>query len=122
MRRKYSFREPLMMSEEGLYITASQVQFFTNRRNGQKQFESCDNEFLNYYKQCCLYNVVYDMMEIDEECASMYWDSETKSIALSFPMKGLVADTLAEVSFSFSDDLLEDGIDDDEDENPFDLF
>ena len=121
MRGKYGFREPLMMDEEGLYITAAQMQFFLNRRDGQKKFESCSVEFLNYYRNSCLYNLVYDLMEQDSSCATMYWDHENNTLSLSFPWKGIVADTLANVSYGGAEEY--DSYDDDElDEDPFNLF
>lgn len=89
------------MDEAGLYVTAAQVQFFLNRRNGKRKRKDSDPEFLKYYRNCCFYNLVYDMMDEDPSCAKMYWDPKSKSIALSFPMRGPVAYALAEVSFVF---------------------
>ena len=59
---------------------------------------------MSYYKNCCLYNLVYDMMEDNPKCAKMYWDSDTGSVSLSFPVKGYVAQALAEVASVFSDE------------------
>ena len=59
---------------------------------------------MSYYKNCCLYNLVYDMMEDNPKCAKMYWDSDTGSVSLSFPVKGYVAQALAEVASGFSDE------------------
>jgi len=116
MHGKYDFREPLLIGEDGLYITAAQMQFFLNRKKGEKAFKEGSPEFLHYYKNCCLYNLVYDMMEDDPECGKMYWDEKTHSVALAFPMKGKVALQLATVASFFNED------EDEEDEDPFGIF
>lgn len=104
MHGKYSFREPLLTNEEGLYITAAQMQFFLNRSSGEKHFKEGHPSFVQYYHNCCLYNLVYDMMEEDSKCAKMYWDSENKCVAVSFSTSGEVAQTLSEISFDREDD------------------
>ena len=109
-----------MMDDAGLYITVAQMQFFLNVKDGEKKFKASDAEFMSYYKNCCLYNLVYDMMEDNAKCAKMYWDSDTASISLSFPVKGYVAQALAEVASIFSGDDEEDY--EDEDEDTFGIF
>lgn len=94
------------------------MQFFLNKREGKQQFRSGDPAFLSYYKNCCLYNLVYDMMEKNEVCAKMYWDENNQTIALSFPMRGSVATALAQVASSF----LYKKDEDDEQDNPFGIF
>jgi len=116
MRGKYDFREPLMAEDNGLYITAAQMQFFLNRPRGEEKFKDADDEFLKYYKNCCLYNIVYDMMDEDEGCATMYWDSKSESVALSFNIHGEVAKELARFS-----NLAEEEDYDDPD-HPFGIF
>ena len=106
-----------MAGDAGLYITAAQMQFFLNRRNGEELFKEADPAFMHYYKNCCLYNLVYDMMEEDDECGKMYWDEKSESVALAFPMKGKVAMELATVASYFVEDD-----DDEEDEDPFGIF
>jgi len=103
-----------MMDDNGLYITCAQMQFFLNRNDGEKKFKAHDEEFMSYYKNCCLYNLVYDMMEDNPECAKMYWDSENGSVSLTFPVKGYVAQALAEVASVFAYD--------DEDEDDDDIY
>jgi len=119
MRGDYKFREPLSVDDAGLYITAAQMKFFLNRRKGKEKFNSGDSEFISYYKNCCLYNLVYDMMENNPACAKMYWDQNSKSVAVAFPMRGRVAYALAEVAASFGGFDREDP---DADEDPFSLF
>jgi len=114
MRGKYHFREPLLTDDNGLYVTAAQMQFFLNRPKGKVLFKTSHYEFLQYYKNCCLYNLVYDMMETNDKCAKMYWDSDEGCVALSFPVKGSVAQALSEVSSSFGDDEFEDSGEDDD--------
>ena len=119
MRGKYEFREPLLVDESGLYITAAQMRFFLNRKNGKKKFKTGDSEFISYYKNCCLYNLVYDMMDLHPGCAKMYWDEANQCVALAFPMRGRVAVALAKVAAFFGDS---DGEDFDEDEDTFGIF
>ena len=45
------------------------------------------------------------MMENNPECAKMYWDEKTESVALSFPASGIVAQALANVGSSLGDDF-----------------
>lgn len=117
MRGKYSFREPLFIDEDGLYITAAQMQFFLNRKQGKTQFQIADAQFLNYYNNCRTYNFVYDMLEDDSDCARIYWDGEQNSVAVAFPMRGKIAKQLA--SFQHWEDLKHDG---DDEEDPFGIF
>jgi len=111
------YREPLMMDDHGLYITVAQMHFFLNRPKGKMKFKTADNEFLSYYKNCCLYNLVYDMMEENPSCAKMFWDSDSESVSLSFHVKGNVAMALAQVSHIFKSDEEED-----EDEDTYGIF
>jgi len=117
MRGKYHFREPLLTDDNGLYVTAAQMQFFLNRPKGKVMFKTSHYEFLQYYKNCCLYNLVYDMMEKNDKCAKMYWDSDEGCVALSFPVKGFVAEALSKVSSSFGDDY-----EDEDDDDSFGIF
>jgi len=71
---------------------------------------------MEYYKNCCLYNMIYDMMEDDPECATMYWDHKKEEVAMAFPMEGKVSKQLSEITFAYDVD------DTDEDEDPFDIF
>lgn len=104
-----SFREPLMMDDSGLYITTAQMSFFLNRQDGQDLFKKADPKFLRYYNNCCLYNLIYDMMEEDSTCATMYWDPKLQAVAFSFPLDGPVAKTLLEISSGIWEEDDEDG-------------
>jgi hypothetical protein len=116
MRGKYDFREPLYGADDsGLYITAAQMQFFLNRNDGEKLFSKADPRFLKYYKNCTLYNLVYDMMDEDPSCAKMYWDNETDSVALSFPVEGEVSKALTQVAIETDDE-------DEDYEDPYNIF
>ena len=120
MRGRYKFRKPLLIDKSGdLYITEAQLQFFLNRRSGEEKFRIRHPEFMSYYKNCCLYNVVYDMMEVNEKWARMYWDESTQSVALAFPIRGRVAMALSEVAAMFAISDREHG---EEDEDPFGIF
>ena len=119
MRGKYTFREPLLIDDEGLYITAAQMQFFLNRREAKKKFNGADPVFLSYYNNCRLYNFVYDMMEDDPKCARIYWDGEQETIGVAFPMRGKIAKQLA----SFQNwESLERRDEDEDGDDPFGIF
>ena len=77
---------------------------------------SASPEFMKYYKNCCLYNLVYDMMEEDPNCGKMYWDPTSESVAMAFPIDGIVAKTLASVSLHFAE------LEDEDDDEDFGLF
>ena len=104
------------MDEDGLYITSAQMQFFLNRRDGPNKLSKGDSEFFSYYNNCRTYNLIYDMLDKDVDCAKMYWDSELESMAFSFPMNGPVARVLAEIKTVVDD---EEG---DDEEDTFGLF
>lgn len=108
-----------MMDDNGLYITVAQMNFFLNRPKGKIKLKVSDAEFLSYYKNCCLYNLVYDMMDDNPTCAKMFWDSDAGCISLSFPVRGNVALALAEVSHIFKS---RDEDYEDEDEDTYGIF
>jgi hypothetical protein len=103
-----------MTDERGLYITVAQMQFFLNRRGGQKKFDNGDAEFVSYYNNCLAYNVIYDMQEKDPNCAIMYWDSKLNSLAYSFPLSGTVAKTLTKLDIGPQKNNLGEEEDDDD--------
>ena len=92
------------MDESGFYITIGQMQFFLNRRNGAKKLHDNDEEFAQYYMNCCMYNCVYDMTERDPDCAKVYWDSDNECVAVTYPVNGRVARELASLSQDDDDD------------------
>lgn len=116
MKGKYTYREPLFTDDDGLYITAAQMQFFLNRKSGPRKFNNGDSEFFSYYNNCRTYNLIYDMMDRDPDCAKMYWDTTADAVALAFPMRGEVAKLLSSIVKISRED------DDDEDEDTFGLF
>jgi len=91
------FRQPFLMDDNGLYVTVAQMNFFMNGDNGEKLVREVSPEFVRYYNNCKLYNLVYDMMEHDPDCAVMYWDEKEENVSLSFPTNGKVAYTLASI-------------------------
>jgi len=108
--RKPNFREPLTCDSQGLFITVAQMQFYLNRPRGAENFKKGDSDFLRYFKNCKLYNLIYEMMEDDSDCATMYWDSKAGGIAITFPVNGKVAKILGEFTFlgSYDDEDDED--------------
>lgn len=109
--KEYSFREPLLIEDNGLYITKAQVDFYLNRDKGLDNFRECNQDFLSYYKNCCLYNLVYDMLEEDSSNGKLYWDTGTQSIAVAFPVEGAISKALGELTLSSMDniDFFDDG-------------
>tara|TARA_R100000008_G_C3463999_1_gene105607 strand:- start:237 stop:557 length:321 start_codon:yes stop_codon:yes gene_type:complete len=94
MRNKYSFREPLGRDLNGLYITAAQMQFFLNRPSGEKKFVDGSDEFFDYFYKCAIYNIIWDQLDKDPACASIYWNEEEENLAVKFPKDGSVAKEL----------------------------
>lgn len=121
-RNDYDHREPFLVDENGLYVTVSQMGFYMNRPRKKLEFNAKDTEFLNYYKNCCLYNLVYDMMEEDSTCAKMYWDSDHECVSLTFPVNGEVAKALAVVGRVFEANNFNDDDYDDDDEDIYGIF
>tara|TARA_R110002051_G_scaffold11808_5_gene42560 strand:+ start:287 stop:631 length:345 start_codon:yes stop_codon:yes gene_type:complete len=108
--RKPDFREPLTYDSQGLFITIAQMQFYLNRPRGKEKFKNGDQDFLKYYKNCKLYNLIYEMMVENEDCASMYWDHKSGTVAITFPVNGQVAKQLS--NYTFTDPEAEDDDDD----------
>ena len=106
MRKKYTFREPLGKDLNGLYITAAQMRFFLNRRNGEKHFIEGNSSFFEYFYKCAVYNIVWDLLEEDPACATLYWDEHLETVAVKFPMNGKVIKELKEkkVDYFFDED------------------
>lgn len=100
----FGYRQPLIEDEEGLYLTIAQMKFFLNRKDGEKKFEEAHPDFLAYYNQCRLYNMIYDMMDKDSKCATLYWDEEKEAVSLSFPMKGKVAQAVSFIAKIFAEE------------------
>mgnify|MGYP004460053087 FL=1 len=90
MAKDYSFREPLGRDLNGLYITAAQMQFFLNRRDGSEKFVLGHPQFFEYFYKCAIYNIVWDLMEEDPACATLFWDSSEESVGIKFPPYGKV--------------------------------
>ena len=107
-----------MMDEFGLYITVAQMDFFLNRKDGAELMDSASPEFMDYYQNCLLYNMVYDMMEAEPETGDMYWDHTNQTVAFSFPLNGKISKALA----SISSNIFEDYEDNDNDEDEYNLF
>jgi len=108
MHNKYDFREPLGEEPDGTYITAGQMQFWLNRRKGVEMFKAADPAFLDYYNKCRVYNLIYDLMEEDEDSAIMYWDPKHDSVSVGFPSNGPIAYALSTMDFAGAPDDYED--------------
>jgi hypothetical protein len=109
------FRVPLLVDSNGLYITEAQMLFWINQAGGEESYTAGDPKFMEYYKNCCMYNLIYDMMDEDLSCASMYWDHAKEEVALSFPLEGKVSKKLSEITFSYD-------LDDSEEDEDFGIF
>tara|TARA_R110000824_G_scaffold120991_3_gene276810 strand:- start:2386 stop:2712 length:327 start_codon:yes stop_codon:yes gene_type:complete len=106
MRKKYTFRQPLGKDLNGLYITAAQMQFFLNRRGGELDFLEGKSTFFEYFYKCAVYNIVWDLLEEDPACATLYWDEDLEAVAIKFPMNGKVIAELKgkKVDYFFDED------------------
>jgi len=106
MGKKHDFREPLGQDLNGLYITTAQMQFFLNRRKGSEQFIVGDPKFFQYFYKCAIYNIVWDLLEEDPTCASLFWDEEGETVGVKFPVDGIVMKELREkkVQYYFEDE------------------
>lgn len=107
------FRKPLRIDEDGFYITEGQMQFFLNFSKGKYTNSLAlikSDAFMDYYENCIVYNIVYDMMEEDPDCAQMFWDEEKQEISFQFPEKGKVMKKIRSANVEFFD------VDDEEDE------
>lgn len=99
------FRLPAVIDEDGLFMTLAQFQFFLNRSNGEKLFREKDYEFIKYYNQCRIYNLIYDLSDEDEESAQFYWDHENENLGVLFPKNGKVDNALDNIDIvDFEDD------------------
>ena len=90
-------KDPLLVDDEGLYITLAQMQFWLNRRQGTKLFRTGSHKFLKYYNSCRTYNLISDMLEEDPECASLYWDDKLGVPVYMFPASGTVASKFSDL-------------------------
>ena len=96
MGREHHFREPLGRDINGLYITAAQMQFFLNRRGADKKFILGHPEFFEYFYKCAVYNIVWDLLDEDPSCATLFWDSDEERVGIKFPLNGAVMKELRE--------------------------
>jgi hypothetical protein len=94
MGRDHHFREPLGQDVNGLYITAAQMQFFLNRRGAEKKFVLGHPEFFEYFYKCAVYNIVWDLLDEDPSCATLFWDSTEERVGIKFPLDGVVMEEL----------------------------
>jgi len=104
MRNKYEFQEPLNEEPDGTYITCGQMQFYLNRKDGEELFSSGSEDFIEYYNLCRMYNMITDIMKVDESAAIMYWDDKKEVVSLGFPTDGKVALALGSVRQSTTED------------------
>ena len=106
MRDHFDFNQPINREEDNTYITVAQMKFFLNRDFGLEKFKCRDEEFVEYYNVCRVYNLVSDLMEKNEDAAIMYWDEKKEVVSMGFPTDGMVAKALSgiEPSLSLDDD------------------
>lgn len=97
MKGNYSFREPLDYDDQGLYITAAQMQFFLNRPGGSDSFRKGTKEFISYYNFWLQYNLVYDLSELFPEDVYFYWCPEEEQVKYSCPKGGFVDEQLSSI-------------------------
>jgi len=90
----YKFDEPLNREPDGTYITAAQMRFFLNRKDGMDLYENRSDTFVEYYDICRVYNLISDIMKKDEDAAILYWDEKEASVSMAFPDEGKAARAL----------------------------
>jgi len=106
MRKKHYFREPLGKDINGLYITAAQMQFFLNRKGGNALFIAGDPQFFQYFYKCAVYNIIWDLLEVDPTSATVFWDEDSETVGVKFPANGKVMRELREkkIEYFFGED------------------
>jgi len=95
MHDHFDFNQPVNREDDNTYITVAQMKFFFNRDYGKEKFQCRDEEFIEYYNLCRVYNLVSDLMENDEDAAIMYWDEKKEVVSMGFPTDGTVAKALS---------------------------
>ena len=95
MHDHFDFNQPVNREDDNTYITVAQMKFFFNREYGKEKFQCRDEEFIEYYNLCRVYNLVSDLMENDEDAAIMYWDEKKELVSMGFPTDGVVAKALS---------------------------
>ena len=90
-KRIHNSSDPLLIDEDGLYITAGQMKFWLTRKGGKDFCKRGTSDFFRYYDSCRTYNLVSDLMREEPNCAFLYWDAEREAPAFSFPSSGTVA-------------------------------
>lgn len=66
------------------------MQFFLNRSGGHRKYTQGDSEFFEYFYRCAIYNIIWDLQEVDENAATFYWDEDLEAVAVKFPDNGTV--------------------------------
>ena len=89
--------DPLIIDDDGLYMTLGQMQYWLNRKGAKEEFLRSSKKFLRYYNSCRTYNLISELMDIDPDCAYMYWDEKRGVPAFSFPVNGIVTDSFREL-------------------------
>jgi len=97
--QEFDFREPFDVDEMGFYITVAQVNFWLNDREGDPDPLNSE-DFLEYYRRCCFYNLVYDMLDEDPTSGMFFWDPKKECISIAFPTDGPIAKKLDEYNDS----------------------
>jgi hypothetical protein len=92
------FRIPAIVDEDGLFMTTAQLQFFMNRKNGHKMIKEKSEDFVKYFNQCRIYNLLYELTEEDYNAAQFYWDEENESVGVMFSKNGKAAKALEDVA------------------------
>lgn len=104
MDDSYSFDKPLNEEPDGTYITAAQMRFFLNRKNGFELYEKRSDTFAEYYDICRVYNLISHIMEEDQDAAILYWDEDSESISMAFPENGEAEQALAKIKPHYIED------------------
>ena len=94
-----TFRKPVIIDDDGGYITNAQIKFYMNRYKGYDKIQALHGDFVTYTEYCKIYNYLWDCSK-DSDKVIMFWDAENETIAFTFPKRGEIAETIFKWKFS----------------------
>ena len=86
---------PFSVEPDGTYITITQMMFFLNSPKGEEAWHERKQAFLKYYNMCRIYNLISEVIEVDNDAAMIYWDPNKENVSIAFPVDGCVAQAIS---------------------------
>ena len=111
-RRGDDFWNPIIMDDDGFYITKGQLDYYLLRGNGfksiMKYFKNTidskySRDFGEYVETCKIYNVIRDITKDDPTASKMYWDTDDQAIKFTYP-EGEAIDMVIRSMIGYEDD------------------